>query len=233
MKKAIIIFLLGFFVLPFTAEASDKDSGRAYIFVGYGIDSPREEIDVPLYFSDIGVRTETDSGFSMHIGGGLYVLEKLRLEGEAAYRKSDIDDASVRYNNALGLGVSGGEGKIRSLSLMANAWYDIFSGRRLSFYLGGGIGAAQASVKDFSVNTYPIMPNPIITKRELIDDDEWMFAYQAGVGVGFRIYKNITTDLGYRYYATSNRKMDDVAGNAIDMDDSHNNNFLLTVRYGF
>ena len=162
----------------------------------------------------------------------MQALENLRIEGEAAYRKSHIDDVKVTYSNVFGLGVDGGEGDIKCLSLMVNTWYDHFFGERLSFYLGGGIGAARVSVKDFSINTYPIVPSPTITKRDLIDNTDWRLAYQAGIGLGYKLNETFVIDLGYRYFATSDPELSDVERNDIKMDNSHDS-FLLSIRYNF
>jgi len=228
MKKIALAVLAGILTLPFTAQAGD----HGYFFVGAGVDFPGEEVDAPVYFSDFGIRTDTKAGFLVNCGGGYQILENLRLEGEVGYRSSKIDDVEVTYMNVVGIGVEGGSGDITSLSFMANTWYDFYHRGRWSPYFGGGIGAAQVSLKDFSIGTYPNVPNPPMTQRLLVDDEDWQFAYQVGVGVGYELNKSFIIDLGYRYFATLKPSFADAGGNELEADYSHHSS-RLAIMYKF
>ena len=228
MKKVALAVLAGILALPFTARAAN----HGYVIVGAGVDFPGEEVDAPVYFSDFGIRTHTKAGFLLNCGGGYRILENLRLEGQVGYRSSNIDDAKVTYMNVVGVGVDGGSGDISSLSFMANVWYDFYLGERWSPYFGWGIGAAQVSLKDFSIRTYPIVPNPPTTQTLLVDDQDWQFAYQVGLGLGYELNKSFIIDLGYRYFATLKPKFADAGGNELEADYSHHS-VQLAIRYNF
>jgi len=228
MKKIVLVVLVGILALPFTAEAAD----RGYFVVGAGIDLPGEEVDVPAYFNDFGVRTETKAGLMVHCGGGYRIVENLRLEGQVGYRSSKINDVEVTYMNVVGIGVEGGCGDITSLSFMVNTWYDFFNRGRWSPYFGGGMGVAQVSLKDFSIGTHPTVPNPQTTQRLLVDDEDWQFAYQAGAGAGYGVSESFIIDLGYRYFATLKPKFADAGGNELEADYSHHS-VQLAITYKF
>jgi OOP family OmpA-OmpF porin len=228
MKKIVLVVLAGILPLPFIAEAAD----RGYFVVGAGIDLPGEEVDVPAYFSDFGVRTDTKAGLMINCGGGYRIAKNLRLEGQVGYRSSKIDDVEVINMNIVGIGVEGGSGDITSLSFMVNTWYDFYNRGRWLPYFGGGIGAAEVSLKDFSIRTHPTVPNPQTTQRLLVDDENWRFAYQAGAGVGYELSESFIIDLGYRYFATLKPKFTDAGGNELEANYSHHS-IQLSITYKF
>lgn len=228
MKKIAVAVLAAICTLPFAAEAAE----HPYFVVGAGIDFPGQEVDAPAYFSDFGVRTDTKAGFLAICAGGYKVLQNLRVEGQVGYRSSKIDNVELTYMNVVGIGVDGGSGDIASLSFMANTWYDFYLGQRWLPYFGAGVGAAQVSLKDFSIGTHPTIPNPPTTQRLLVDDKDWQFAYQLGTGLGYELNQAFTIDLGYRYFATLKPKFVDAGGNELEADYSHQS-LQLAVRYKF
>jgi opacity protein-like surface antigen len=228
MRRIGFAVLAGILALPFTAEAAPD----RYFTFGVAVDFPGEEIDVPAYFGDLGVRTETNTGFGVNFSGGFRMRENVRLEGEVGYRSGKIEDVELMYINSVGIGVDGGTGDITGLSFMANTWYDFYGGERWSPYFGGGIGAAQVSLSDFSILTYPIVPDPTTTERLLVDDEAWQFAYQVGAGLGYELKESIVVDLSYRYFATLDAKFTDVEGNELEAAYSHHN-VQIAIMYGF
>jgi opacity protein-like surface antigen len=228
MRRIGLAILAGILALPFTAEAAPD----RYFTFGVAADFPGEEIDVPAYFEDLGVRTETNTGYGVNFSGGFRIRENVRLEGEAGYRSGKIEDVELMYVNTVGIGVDGGTGTITGLSFMANAWYDFYGAERWWTYFGGGIGTAQVSLNDFSIVTYPIVPDPAMTERLLVDDEAWQFAYQVGAGLGYELKESIVVDLSYRYFATLDPKFTDVGGNELEADYSHHN-VQIAITYGF
>lgn len=227
MKRIGLAVLAGILALPFAAETAPD---RYFIF-GAAVDFPGEETDVPAYFEDLAVQTETSAGFNVNFGVGLRPRQNVRLEGEVAYRSSKIDDVKLLYINTIGIGLEGGKGDITGLSFMANAWYDLYDGQSWSPYFGGGLGAAQVSLNDFLIVTYPIVPNPPTTERLLVDDKAWQFAYQVGAGLGYELKESIVVDLSYRYFATLDPKFTDVEGNELEANYSHHN-VQIAITYG-
>lgn len=154
--------------------------------------------------------TSFDTGFNLGVAGG-YDFGPARVEGEVAYRLNDVDEYQVN-----GLGTFAGDGDVSTLSLMANGFWDIETGSRVTPYLGAGIGVAQVSMDD------PSVP---------MDDDDTVFAYQLAAGVAFDLNPSLALDLGYRYFATSDPEFDDAAGTFETEYMSHN--LSLGLRYTF
>ena len=91
------------------------------------------------------------------------------------------------------------------LTVMANAYYDFDTDSSVRPYIMAGAGVANA-------------------ETSWDDDDESVFAWQVGAGLGFEIADNTTLDLGYRYLKPSEFDNDVEA-------ESHN--VMLGLRYQF
>jgi len=90
------------------------------------------------------------------------------------------------------------DGDITAFSLMANVWYDYQLGDGpVSLILGGGLGAAKLDF-DYSAR---ISVSSITTSTRGTADD-WVFAWQAGAGLGFDLGNGMMLSAQYRYFST-------------------------------
>lgn len=155
------------------------------------------------------VDTQYDTGigfeFAMGHDFGMY-----RFEGEIGYRKNDVDTFS-----ALGVSVPG-DGDVDTWSFMANGYLDFENQTALTPYIGVGIGQAIVSANDISVAGIAIG-----------SEDDAVFAYQFGVGVGYSATKSLIIDIAYKYFATSDPEF----GITEAEYDSHN--ISIGIRYSF
>lgn len=137
-----------------------------------------------------------------------------RTEGELTYRVNDVD-------GFLNLNA---DGDVSSIALMANGFYDFDLGSPFVPYVGGGIGVAYLSVNDVGA-----LGNP------LADDDDTVFAYQLGVGVGYQISPTVTLTADYRYFATADGDFVTVPaiGGAQFDGEYSNSSFLVSARATF
>lgn len=101
--------------------------------------------------------------------------------------------------------------------MMANAYYDFKNSSIVTPYIGGGIGFANVNVGDGNVGGVQVWA----------DDDDTVFAYQLAIGTGFDVTKELTIDLGYRYYATQ-----DPSFELVDAEYS-SHNVMVGLRYRF
>ncbi len=155
------------------------------------------------------IDTEFDTGMVIEGAVG-YDFGMFRAEVEIGYRKNDIDEFS-----ALG-GSASGDGDFDALSLMANGYLDLENQTAFTPYIGAGIGSAKVSVNDMSIGGIL-----------LGDEDDSVFAYQFGVGVGYSATESLIIDLAYKYFATSDPDFDPVEAEY----DSHN--ISIGIRYTF
>lgn len=155
-----------------------------YVGVNIGITMPSDsDLNEPGFAAEMSF----DSGLAFSaalggkIGGG-------RLEAEIGYKTSDIDEVSVS-----GLGSAPINGDARVLSFMGNGYIDFDASPSVKPYIMAGLGVANLKVKSSDLDA---------------DEDDTVFAYQAGLGCGFPLSQAVTLDLGYRYMGTSDANFD-------------------------
>ena len=116
-----------------------------------------------------------------------------------------------KYDDIFKFTVNGDfRGDVSALGLMANGWYDIDTGTRWVPYIGGGLGAARL---DIGVGLKGTVTDdgdtdPATNVIEMGDGsidraDDWVFAYQVGAGIGYRIDDRAVVQFGYRFFGTS------------------------------
>lgn len=158
---------------------------------------------------------KTDTGFGLGVVGG-FDFGTYRLEGEFAYRRNNNKEVS-------GGGITGNiGGDFSSMALMVNGYYDFKMVSPIVYpYLGVGIGGARDSLK---------VTDDVGT---VLDDDKFVFAYQAAAGVAYNVTKELTLDLGYKYFATTKPEFEESAGGAKAKVEYMSHNIFLGVRYSF
>ena len=182
MKRLIVFLFISFIFLSSSAQAQNRGyyvSGNA----GVSLLSDAKLESNNLKFGEFSF----DPGFNVGVALG-YNFGSLRLEGEIAYHRNEMDEI---FQNSLVIGcpcVSSIDGSLSTLSYMINGYYDFhLANSGLVPYLGAGLGAATTKV-DIGLSG---------------DDTDIVFAYQVAGGVGYKINPNMTLTAGYRYFATT------------------------------
>jgi opacity protein-like surface antigen len=130
-------------------------------------------------------------------------FENFRIEGEIGYQTKDIDLAGVN-------------GSWKTLSLMANGYYDFYT-QGIQPYVTAGIGAGRVKLSDFIVGGDTFIWNGGVTK----------LAYQLGAGVALPLTENIAIDVRYRYFA-----LNDVIEGHLKKYTPSTNSILVGLRLG-
>jgi opacity protein-like surface antigen len=149
--------------------------------------------------SDIG-RVNFADGWGALVAVGKQ-FELFRLEGEAAYRRNDIDGIA---------GTDIGSGKVEAMSGMVNAYLD-FDMLQFRPFVGAGVGMAR-----------------IDADSRLLNDDDDVFAWQGIVGLSFAM-QPVGFDIGYRYFATEDPKFSTNLGSVKGEYETHN--IYLAIRF--
>ena len=196
--------------MPVTEDSSEPASGFTIGIRGaFSIlnSSDVSASDVNFMGSQYGPLEVTDNsgmGFNASLSLGYAFASGLRIEGEGGYLENCFTEMNVKTPGTLELlgPAPSGETKISghfsALTLMLNAFYDVKIGGGVVPYLGGGLGVARLSV-DKSLRG---APSP---GRSLIDDDDYVFAYQVGAGLSYKVgalgggLPEVTVSLDYRY----------------------------------
>ncbi len=159
-------------------------SGLPYMSIGAGVVSAN---DSDLHTVNGPVSFEFDAGYAAAMALG-QSFDYFGAELEFSYLEVDFDNGSYA-------GISSPvEGDASVLALMANVYFNFFSGSFLIPFVTAGMGAAQ--VKTSSLTT----PND---NYMLESDDDTVFAYQIGAGVDCWVNEKTAVYVKYRYFATA------------------------------
>lgn len=124
-----------------------------------------------------------DAGLGLAGVAGYRFSTGLRLEGEVAYRRNDLDEVSLE-----GLGTADVNGDVTALAVMGNLLYDFATGAAVTPYLGVGLGFARIAVDSSDLGA---------------DDSDTVFAYQLKAGLSVPLSPTLALVGGYAYFATS------------------------------
>ena len=228
MKKALSLLMVFLVAVMWSAPGFSADK---YVSGNIGITwmSDTEVDDI------IGLADAIDADAELGFSSGLTLLGAFgcdygdyRIEGELGYQNNDVDSFDVSISD-----INDGEdfdetidldGDITVLSLLVNGYYDIDLGGGVELSPTVGVGVAQVSMDDVSVDFEDMQDE--VGDLDL-DINETTFAYQAGIGLGIPVADNIMLDARYRYFATTDFTMLVVNTNI----ESHS--ALLGLRVGF
>lgn len=209
MKK-IVLCITGCALLaanPAMVSAREGMYISAHGGTAFASDSDLTDSTVPGLVIDM----EYDAGFAVDGAVG-YDFGGLRLEGEVALQKHDLDKAKYR---GVSVDLSG---EASSLSFLVNGYVDFKNNTPLTPYLTAGLGVASIDVDNLNVVGSGVANT---------SDDDMVFAYQLGVGVGYGVSESVDLDLRYRYFATTDPEF----GSTTSEFGSHN--FLLGLKVSF
>ena len=169
-------------------------------------------------------RIEFDPGINVGGTGG-YDFGFFRLEGELSYKYAEMKAINERNSGAR---YSSIDGNLGALAMMANAFFDLHNNTPVTPYFGGGAGLAVLYLSDtFGTNT-------TTGSRDFIysEADDTVFAYQVGAGVEIALNRQLSLDLGYRYFGTSTATFDKDVTRTTELKlESHNMAVGLRVKF--
>lgn len=187
MKIAKIVAAGLFLALPTAAQA------QWYVGADAGVNFAQ---DSDIKFKDgtsSGSTASADTGYALQVHGGYafkpFSFATPRVEAEIGYRNSGLESLTD---------VNDASGDTSSLSLMANGVLSFLPNRAWHPFVGAGIGMSRISA-EWKVNN-----------NKVVDDSDWVFAYQAFAGVSYDLSKNWELSAQYRYFGTQDGDFADV-----------------------
>lgn len=188
MKIAKIVAAGLFLALPTAAHA------QWYVGADAGVNF-LQDADVKPKDSSSTTTAGNDTGYALQAHGGYafkpFSFATPRLEAEVAYRNSGLESLTD---------VTDASGDTSSLSLMANGVLSFLPNRSWHPFVGAGIGMSRISA-EWKVNG-----------SKVVDDSDWVFAYQAFAGVSYDLTKNWELSAQYRYFGTQDPEFSDNSG---------------------
>ena len=209
MKKNLLIIFVC--VLAFFFSAPVYSAEGLYVSGNGGFatasDSDLTDSTVP----GVTVNTEFDTGLTLGAALG-YNFNRFRVEGEISYQKNDVDKIGAQ-------GVSfDATGNATALSFLINGYYDFVNRSAFTPYISAGLGFAQVEFNDLNIS---------VSGFPCSSDEDTLFAYQIGIGVGYAVTEKVIIDVKYRYFGTEDSEYDTTKA------EFASNNFLIGVRVNF
>lgn len=181
MKKILVA------TVALTLAASPALAENWYVSGNIGMASASNSDLTDSTVPGITIDIEYDSGLTLGAAIG-YDYGTIRAEGELAYQKNDFDKASL-----WGVDVPL-SGDATATSLLLNGYFDIENDSPVTPYITAGLGLAKIEVNNLNV------PGSGLPGTS---DDDTVFAYQIGAGLGYAINNRLTADVRYRYLTSS------------------------------
>jgi len=172
------------FALLVLAIAPATYAGDWYVQAFVGVDFAD---DIEFDIDDGDVETSFDAGFLWGISFG-YQFKHVRLDAEIdTSREADVD-----VHRLEGSKEDGSTGEVQAEAGIGNVLYDFRKGKRVSPYVGAGIGWAELELRGFSTDA-----------SDLVSGEDTMFAWQLLGGVGINVGEHWVIDFSLRYYETA------------------------------
>lgn len=177
MKKGVF-FGVGLVLLTLVTTAC-WGSELPYIGLSVGIVMPN---DSSMRVVDDDISFKYDDGFAAAVALGQR-FGRFRGEIEFSYLRFKLDTATYQQ---LSTSV---DGAFSSLSLLANGYLDFVNDSAVTPFLTAGIGGSRVRIGDTGY-------------AALEGDNDTVFAYQVGAGVGVALDTETSIELKYRYFGT-------------------------------
>ena len=203
--------------LPTLAYAEPTESW----YVGVGAGANWGDDQTGILTNSVGATTgyalEFDTGWIV-AGSVGYHWDMARLELELGYRDNDVS----------GFAPGPSSGSITHFSQMLNLIFDIPLGESIELSLGGGIGG---SLVDSDIT------GTLLGADAVIDDDDYVFAYQGLAGLSFDVGERTELFAEYRYFVTDEAQLAGSFSTGVTFSTSdfetENHSGLIGLRYYF
>jgi opacity protein-like surface antigen len=209
MKKNLLITFCCVLVLFFSSAVYSAEGFYVSGNLGFAMASDSDLTDSTV--PGITVNTEFDTELALGAALG-YDFSKFRVEGELSYQKNDVDKIGEQgvYFDATG--------DASALSFLINGYYDLVNLSGFTPFISAGLGFAQVEFNSLDISGVGFAGS---------NDEDTVFAYQLGIGIGYAVTEKVTIDVKYRYFGTEDSKYDTTEA------EFASNNFLFGVRFYF
>ena len=187
-------------LLPLGASAADEGAYLSASVGGSYLPEIENDNSAGSFNLDLDYGYATSLALGYDLGTKHPELGTGRVEIEFGYRSHELKEVAFRE------GTIDGAGDLDVLSIMLSTYAEP-EDRKADWtpYVGLGIGAARITLDGTTVSANP-----------LVDDSDWVFAGQVGLGSGYRISDHLALDLGYRFFATTAPEFKDATGAKVD-----------------
>ena len=209
MKKNLLIIFVCVLSFFFSAPVYSAEGLYMSCNIGFAMASDSDLTDSTVPGTTVNTEFDTGLAFGAALG---YDFNRFRVEGEISYQKNDIDKIGAQgvFFDATG--------DATALSFLINGYYDFVNSSAFTPYISAGLGFAQVEFNDLNISRLGFSGS---------SDEDTVFAYQIGIGVGYSVTEKVVIDVKYRYFGTEDSEYDTTEA------EFTSNNFLIGVRVNF
>ncbi|MBL6864170.1 MAG: porin family protein [Rhodospirillales bacterium] len=160
---------------------------------------------------------EFEPGFILNGAIGMKLENNFRAEGEFLFSQSSLKQISGT-SNGITHNTENVSGDLSALALMGNAILDIPMNSRATPYAMAGAGLTALSLNDFQASNI-----------SLVDDMDWVLAFQIGGGISLELDRKTDIEIGYRYFESQDPEFSDVTTTPFKSNFS-GHNFLIGAK---
>ena len=215
---------------------------------------PDYRATMPDWFSgDFGTFATVGGGAGYNFSNGFRVDATIEKRFQDSVKLSGTDQWATSAFNCAGCWTATGNTtnfevkdstKIDSTLWMVNAYYDLFSNRGFTPYIGAGIGFAWNELNRRHDSTYTVCGaadpacattlGSTVTESAFGRANKFTLAYAAMAGVSYDLSEMTAVDLGYRYLLISGSDIaldinDDIS--RVEIGDQHVHQFRAGLRF--
>jgi opacity protein-like surface antigen len=210
VKRTLLIASCCALPIFFSSFAYSADGPYLGAIVGVAFLSDSDVTDSTA--PGIPLELSYDSGLKFGAAIGYRFLDNARIEGEVSYQQNDVDQTS-----ALGVSLDS-TGDAAGIAFLVNGYYDFTNTTAFTPYVSAGLGFAKVEINDYNI---------LGSGTPDFSDDDSVFAYQVGLGIGYAVTDKVTLDVKYRYFAAEDAEFDTTEVEIASHD------ILLGVRFNF
>ena len=209
MKKNLLIIFVCVLSFFFSAPVYSAEGLYMSGNIGFAMASDSDLTDSTV--PGTTVNTEFDTGLTLGAALG-YDFNRFRVEGEISYQTNDVDKIGAQgvFFDATG--------DATALSFLINGYYDFVNRSAFTPYISAGLGFAQVEFNNLNISGLGFSGS---------NDEDTVFAYQIGFGVGYAVTEKVVIDVKYRYFGTEDSEYDTTEA------EFASNNFLFGMRVNF
>ena len=154
-----------------------------------------------------------------------YDFGLLRTEIDVGYHQNKLRSINLQSTSLVGGAGQYNDptGRMRHLTVMANALFDVINTDGFSASVGAGAGGARVNAHNVRLN----QAGPII-----LQDHDWVFAWNALAGARVALGPNVDLALDYRYLRPNRARLMDTGGRPVSTR-SESHTILVGLNFNF
>jgi opacity protein-like surface antigen len=170
--------------------------------------------DVNNTVQNVGIGFDSSPLFG--IGVGYYVNDWLRFDVTGEYRSRANFHGSQVINNSFATYTDEYSGSKSEMLFLANAYLDLGTWNRITPFIGAGVGFSRNTIHSFQ-DVCTVCAGGSVAFAD--DHSKWNFAWALHAGLAYKVTKDFTVELAYRYVSLGDAESGDIytylGGNAI------------------